>query len=569
MNRGNYENSENLSMSDQDDDDIHTQYQDSNKVKLFGISVNKTALTSIQLFVIYLMLLNIGAFIFHKIENPPEHRRFVEGVEIYESEVKEVLKILNNHNYTGVEDDTWELYTKLMEHPKGFHPKPVYQNNWGYSNSIVFSFTIITTIGYGTQNPTTVLGQMFLVVYALIGIPIAGLSFGFFAERVIYIFTWLSKIGQDKIEEAYRHFDKDGSGILELGEFKEAVRMLGIDIAPEDFESFWNEIDCDGGGAIDLEEFRRVVELLNADVTESAGQKHKIIIVAVGIIVWFAFGISVFSLTEGWKFTMSLYFVFVSLTTIGLGDVYPEHESGAVFLVFFAMIGLGLVAVLLTLLQMMFSEINAGKIFSAARRMETNKKRKQLEQIPIFASMSTEDLTWLVDRMNVIEYGPDVSIIEEGAEMETLYILVSGTVTVRKMDSEDEDYESAPSILLESTTLHKRGISQADATVYTNEEVKVFSLPLKDLRTILNKNDMRASKRMSIAEITMQSLWVPKPRRKKGTLKARDVQTEPFEKFWLPMEMHESEKMCHDEKKTEMFSRRYDEETAEAEDDLS
>ena len=142
---------------------------------------------------------------------------------------------------------------------------------------MIFSFTIITTIGYGTQSPNTIAGQLFLILYALIGIPIAGLSFGFFAEQMLCIFTWLSKIGRDKIEEAFLHFDEDNSGLLEKEEFREAVRMLGIQISPEAFNKFWCEIDSDGGGTIDLQEFREAIEVLHADVTEFAGKKTKLL----------------------------------------------------------------------------------------------------------------------------------------------------------------------------------------------------------------------------------------------------------------------------------------------------
>ena len=36
---------------------------------------------------------------------------------------------------------------------------------------------------------------------------------------------------------------------------------------------------------------------------------------------------------------------------VGLGDVFPHTHAGRYFLIFFAMVGLGLVAVLLTLLE--------------------------------------------------------------------------------------------------------------------------------------------------------------------------------------------------------------------------
>lgn len=42
-----------------------------------------------------------------------------------------------------------------------------------------------------------------------------------------------------------------------------------------------------------------------------------------GIFVFFVFPSLVFMFVEGWNYTGSLYFSFVSLSTIGLGDYVP------------------------------------------------------------------------------------------------------------------------------------------------------------------------------------------------------------------------------------------------------
>lgn len=403
---------------------------------------------------------------------------------------------------------------------------------------MIFSFTIITTIGYGTQSPNTIAGQLFLILYALIGIPIAGLSFGFFAEQMLYIFTWLSKIGRDKIEEAFLHFDEDNSGLLEKEEFREAVRMLGIQISPEAFNNFWCEIDSDGGRTIDLQEFREAIQVLHADVTEFAGKKNKVIITVVGILIWFAFGTTVYALTEGWTFTQSLYFVFVSLTTIGLGDFYPERIFGTVFLVFFSMIGLGLVALLLTLLQVIFSEINAEKILASGRRKALRKKQKILKQISVFSSMRNHDLNSIVNKMTILEYGPDVSIIEEGTKIVMVYVLTSGTVTVSKNNSEDVEVVKAPSLLLDTTILFKKNVHRAEATVSTNERVELLSLNRIDLDRILNNMGAK-TKKSNQSNILDIFFWQKR-------ITVSDKPEIPFEKFWLPTESNHSKDMVDD-----------------------
>ncbi|XP_071137598.1 potassium channel subfamily K member 10-like isoform X3 [Mytilus edulis] len=55
---------------------------------------------------------------------------------------------------------------------------------WDFGNSIFFVVTAITTIGYGNQTPATKGGQAFIVIFALIGIPVTGLIITGLAEKI-------------------------------------------------------------------------------------------------------------------------------------------------------------------------------------------------------------------------------------------------------------------------------------------------------------------------------------------------------------------------------------------------
>eukprot|EP00746_Dinoflagellata_sp_MGD_P166625 gnl/MRDRNA2_/MRDRNA2_96657_c0_seq1.p1 gnl/MRDRNA2_/MRDRNA2_96657_c0~~gnl/MRDRNA2_/MRDRNA2_96657_c0_seq1.p1 ORF type:complete len:511 (-),score=102.54 gnl/MRDRNA2_/MRDRNA2_96657_c0_seq1:69-1601(-) len=63
----------------------------------------------------------------------------------------------------------------------------------------------------------------------------------------------------DEIHRQFVRFDTDGSGSIELSEFKEILlRLLNIkeeDLAENRLMKFWREVDNDGSGAIDFEEF--------------------------------------------------------------------------------------------------------------------------------------------------------------------------------------------------------------------------------------------------------------------------------------------------------------------------
>lgn len=44
---------------------------------------------------------------------------------------------------------------------------------WSMKDSILFCFTVITTIGYGNVAPQTFNGQLFVIGYGLVGVPCA------------------------------------------------------------------------------------------------------------------------------------------------------------------------------------------------------------------------------------------------------------------------------------------------------------------------------------------------------------------------------------------------------------
>ena len=467
----------------------------------------KSVLTAIYLFIAFVLLLVVGASIFYAIEHPEEIRIHQRNLEVYELEQMAIFNILNKHNFTGVDTDadTWELIHRLQEYQFGFGPRPEYINQWSFNMAVFFSFTIITTIGYGTFVPQTRMGRGFVLIYGLIGIPIAGFSLGFFAERVLYVFTWLSKLGSDTVLEAFQAFDQDGSGELEEDEFKEAIKMLGIEIKPTSFKKFWSQIDTDGGGTVDLDEFRDAVKLMHADVTETAGQKNKIINTAVGLLFWILLGVVVFVFIEdNWTFFHSFYFVMITLFTIGLGDFAPDTNHGALFLIVFCMVGLGLVAVLISLVQLMVSELDTNKLLSSKTDSPSESKKESLLSLTIFSRLSEEKFNILNTKMISIEFAQNVNIIRQNHEMDVYYVLVSGTVTIHKLNSHDKHYVSSPSFLLYNCIPKNSNICIADATVTAEEKIEVLSIARTDWEEVIAMDESEVKK----SAIPFEKFWM-------------------------------------------------------------
>ena len=80
------------------------------------------------------------------------------------------------------------------------------ERNWGVwnSNSALFVFTIVSTIGYGNFAPVTNGGKLFLMVYALIGIPIVGICVGILAAQFLGLLEYWAVMHMDLVETAFR-----------------------------------------------------------------------------------------------------------------------------------------------------------------------------------------------------------------------------------------------------------------------------------------------------------------------------------------------------------------------------
>lgn len=57
-------------------------------------------------------------------------------------------------------------------------PLSIEERDWGYANpnTALFSFTVLSTIGYGNFAPSTNAGKLFLLLFAVIGIPVNMIS---------------------------------------------------------------------------------------------------------------------------------------------------------------------------------------------------------------------------------------------------------------------------------------------------------------------------------------------------------------------------------------------------------
>ncbi|KAK1759579.1 outward-rectifier potassium channel TOK1 [Echria macrotheca] len=211
--------------------------------------------------------------------------------------------------------------------------------DWAYLDAVYWAAVTLFTVGFGDFYAKTTLGRALLVPYALVGIISLGLVIGSIRSLVL--------------ERGKRRFD---ARITERKRRQMLRRMMrkGKDGILEPVQpSLLSEPTTESG----MTEFERRGEefKLMRKIQELAARRRRWYAVTISgstwVVLWLV-GAKIFQECElpyqGWTYFEAFYFAFVSLTTIGYGDVTPVSNGGKSFWVFWALLALPTTTVLIS-----------------------------------------------------------------------------------------------------------------------------------------------------------------------------------------------------------------------------
>uniref|UniRef100_A0AC35TW93 Ion_trans_2 domain-containing protein n=1 Tax=Rhabditophanes sp. KR3021 TaxID=114890 RepID=A0AC35TW93_9BILA len=237
---------------------------------------------------------------------------------------------------------------------------------WTWMMALFYSGQLYTTIGYGFPVAASSTGRFASIVYIILGIPL----FLIFLKK---IGKWMS----EGLTKFYKHYKYARKATNEAK--KELIRRASM-MSPNK-----------------LSKPTTISEETSEDTTEIVSSKEEddgtrselendipIPLAFLIMFLWIFMSAGLFCIWENtWSYQTSIYFFVISISTVGLGDIYPSKPDMMIVNFVLIVIGLALLSMCITLIQVFIENL---------LNIIVNAFLEEIEKIGLEEEGSEEDL---------------------------------------------------------------------------------------------------------------------------------------------------------------------------------
>ena len=196
---------------------------------------------------------------------------------------------------------------------------------WSIINSLYFATTTFTSVGYGDLCPQTRGGRLFTVFFALYGISILGIALGYIGRNLVEAEAGAVEAAEQRIVDAlqgrfHRHNDTIAANATAISSFT----------VP--------------GDNITIPHIRPTPKPTLMSVL-----RHLVLTQAPNILLIMFFA-GIMGRHEGWGWWTSVYYAFITTTTVGLGDIAPASQAARLFAVIFIPLSVAILGEILSVI---------------------------------------------------------------------------------------------------------------------------------------------------------------------------------------------------------------------------
>uniref|UniRef100_A0A0N4ZQ85 Potassium channel subfamily K member 18 n=1 Tax=Parastrongyloides trichosuri TaxID=131310 RepID=A0A0N4ZQ85_PARTI len=325
---------------------------------IWNIVINKYQqyhLSHLLFFLILLLYSFIGAGIFCSLERGNEISKSLHENQIRLGKKNAARDKLAHdlqyyfHGYINVTillsdsfSKTLDIYDSNMgvkECYNNFFKENVVIEKWTLWGGLYYSATIYTTIGYGDLVVETAGGKIATVIYAIFGIPLVITILNNWGSGLFQVISILWKRYLVsfiiKIREAFNQNNVAKNGLLDNDSF-------------ESMGDYKKKNNKKHSVSLFLDKCLREKSLTDEEGIEEGLPISLSIFI---LFFWISLCACVFTFLEDWSLWESLYFFFISFTTIGLGDITPTHRIACMNFLLIIM-GLSVVSLSINIIQL-------------------------------------------------------------------------------------------------------------------------------------------------------------------------------------------------------------------------